>query len=254
MSLLSLIRNAVRSKWKTATHHAKFNASDNILSGAVLNVTGKEILLSFGINNVTAMTLNQNYDVFFGDGDTENGIFLTFKRVSASRVEVGFRLMDGGVELARFYSSGTHVSGMSSRSHVFISVNLAGNTLSSKKFKVNGNDANNITWNSNVNQNISWSNVTLQVGGGRNTADDVSTFSPLEFFNVVVDDYFTSDVSAYWDPATNKHQTLGRKGQRATGEIPLVYLNGYGQFDNMGSGGSMSLAGSALTQGDAAII
>ncbi len=246
MLLLPIIQNVPRARY-----FAQFDGVEDRIEGGILNVSGKQMTLAFMMSGAENLPTTQVAG-FFGDHDYQNGIMMLMNKHSSSRTALKFQAYKAGSVVAEFSSNAgsSHIA-LNGQHHLHIAFNLA--SSSAHVFKVDGATPSNFTWSSNVNVNLAWSNVSLQIGGGIDSLHDVTTFAPLGFSNVFIDDSYITDTTLFYDNTIGKLKNIGLRGQRVTGSVPLVFLDGYKHFTNRGRGGTFSVSG-ALTQGELAPI
>lgn len=225
-----------RARYMSRMDSSTYLYSSGSLSGAA---DGKQFTVSAWIASYNGASSRGLMQINSGD----LAIYFTRNTNSTAYITIEGKL-SGTTKLYGQSTSTISVPKGTTASHIFVAIDLS--SISKRLVYFNGS-AVTMTWSTYTNSNIT------QTGAVNIGKTDGS------YIESDVYDFWYSN--AYYAPATylsafynaGVSPNLGANGQIPTGSAPLVYLNGYNNFSNRGTGGALTVSGS-VTQGEAAPI
>lgn len=221
-----------------AAYMARFDASTYLEhSGSPTGVVdGKEFTVAFWL---------ANYDNTADGGIMQVGgeLEVYFQRVSSSTARL--RIFGYSGATIKLSAQSTSVISMplgTTPMHFAISINMA--STGQREVYIDG-VSKPMTWDTYVNSTLGFEgSMSIMIDGAKKLIADV-----YDFWYDDARISLSSNISKFYNAGISP--SLGADGSTPTGTPPLVYLNGYDNFANRGTGGDFTLTGT-ITQGAAA--
>ena len=229
--VLAFINNYQRARYMARMDSSAYLSNTGGLTGAA---DGKQLTTSFWLASYSGTA---SRGVFMLGGS----LMLYFQRNNNSTAYIKIE------ESGKIQGSSTATISIptgTTATHFYIAVDMSS---TSKRFVWVNGSAVSMTWSTYNNTNLT------QTG----TAN-IGNTNTLYIESDIYDFWYTN---TYLAPSTYNSKfynggvspNLGSNGQIPTGTAPLVYINGYGNLENRGTGGALTTGGS-ITQGEAAPI